>query len=103
MSKSVLTLVLFGATGDLARSKLWPALHALAATDRLPEEVDVLGISRSTGTEDMRSLADEHGRANSRADTTGRWERLVGRIEAVNGAAGDPELYDRLERALEDR
>ena len=103
MSESVLTLVLFGATGDLARSKLWPALHALAATDRLPGEVDVLGISRSTGTEDMRSLADEHGRANSRADTTGRWERLVGRIEAVNGAAGDPELYERLERALEDR
>jgi len=103
MSDSVLTLVLFGATGDLARNKLWPALHALAATNRLPDEVDVLAISRTTGTDAMRSLADEHGRKNSRLDTTGRWERLVGNIEAVNGAADDPALYERLERALESR
>src|SRR4051794_3108590 len=103
MPNSVLTLVLFGATGDLARNKLWPALHDLAATDRLPEKVDVLGISRSTGTDDMRSLADEHGRENSRLGTTERWEQLVGRIEAVNGAADDAELYERLERALDDR
>jgi glucose-6-phosphate 1-dehydrogenase len=103
MPNSVLTLVLFGATGDLARSKLWPALHDLAATNRLPDEVDVLAISRSTGTDDMRSLADEHGRENSRLDTTERWEQLVGRIEAVNGAADDAELYECLERALKDR
>jgi glucose-6-phosphate 1-dehydrogenase len=98
--KVVLTLVLFGATGDLARSKLWPALHDLAATDRLPGDVDVLAISRSTGTDDMRELADEHGRGGARVDTTGRWERLVSRIEAVNGAADDPALY---ERALSER
>src|SRR5215212_982792 len=103
MPNSVLTLVLFGATGDLARGKLWPALHDLAATNRLPDEVDVLAISRSTGTDDMRSLADEHGRENSRLDTTERWEQLVGRIEAVNGAADDAELYECLERALKDR
>ena len=38
-----LTLVLFGATGDLARTKLWPALHDLAAAGRLPEPMSVLG------------------------------------------------------------
>src|SRR3954467_14342881 len=103
MPNSVLTLVLFGATGDLARSKLWPALHDLAATNRLPDEVDVLAISRSSGTDDMRRLADENGRENSRLDTTERWEQLVGRIEAVNGAGDDPELYERLEKALKDR
>jgi glucose-6-phosphate 1-dehydrogenase len=99
----VLTLVLFGATGDLARNKLWPALHDLAASGRLPDEVDVLGISRSTGTEDMRELADEHGRDGARLKTTERWEQLVSRIEAVNGAADDPELYERLEKALQER
>ena len=47
-------IVLFGATGDLARSKLWPALHDLAASGRLPEELSVLGISRSSSTEELR-------------------------------------------------
>jgi glucose-6-phosphate 1-dehydrogenase len=103
MPEHVLTFVLFGATGDLARNKLWPALHDLAASNRLPDEVDVLAISRSTGTEDMRSLADENGRENSRLDPTERWEQLVGRIEAVNGAGDDPELYERLEKALKER
>jgi glucose-6-phosphate 1-dehydrogenase len=36
------TLVLSGATSDLARSKLWPALLDLAASGRLPEPCDVL-------------------------------------------------------------
>src|ERR671929_743457 len=41
------TLVLFGATGDLARSKLWPALHDLAASGRPPGRTSGLGTSRS--------------------------------------------------------
>jgi glucose-6-phosphate 1-dehydrogenase len=39
------TLVLFGATSDLARGRLWPALHDLAASGRLPAGTGVLGIS----------------------------------------------------------
>ena len=97
------TFVLFGATGDLARNKLWPALHDLAAAGRLPRRFQVLGISRSASTEDMRKLADESARENARMDTPGGWNDLVNRIEAVNGAADDPELYERLERALRDR
>jgi glucose-6-phosphate 1-dehydrogenase len=98
-----MTLVLFGATGDLARSKLWPALHDLAASGRLPDELAMLGISRSASTEDLRKLADEHGRDGGRLDTGDRWERLVGDVEAVNGAGDDPELYERLEEALGER
>ena len=61
-----MTLVLFGATGDLARCKLWPALHDLAASDRLPDELSVLGVSRSASTEELRELAAEHGPAGAR-------------------------------------
>jgi glucose-6-phosphate 1-dehydrogenase len=94
------TLILFGATGDLARHKLWPALHDLAASGRLPEDLRVLGISRSASTEDMRSLAGEHGSGNGRLEDTDAWSRLLEGITAVNGAADDPELYERLESAL---
>src|SRR3712207_3094015 len=91
-----LTLILFGATGDLARSKLWPALHDLAASGRLPEQMDVLGVSRSASTEDLRELADEHGPEGGRLETGDRWQELLQRVEAVNGAGDDPELYERL-------
>ena len=96
------TFVLFGATSDLARSKLWPALHDLAASGRLPEPCRVLGISRSASSEDLRAAADEHGRSG-RLGTTERWEALLAGIEAVNGAGDDPGLYKRLRKALADR
>ena len=98
-----MTLVLFGATGDLARSKLWPALHDLAARDRLPDELAVLGISRSASSEELRELAAEHGPQGGRLASGERWERLLAETEVVNGAADDPELYERLERALAGR
>jgi glucose-6-phosphate 1-dehydrogenase len=94
------TLVLFGATSDLARSKLWPALHDLAASGRLPEPCRVLGISRSASTEDLRAAAAQHG-PTGRLETTERWEALVGAIEAVNGAGDDAELYTRLRKGLD--
>jgi len=98
-----MTLVLFGATGDLARSKLWPALHDLAGSGRLPEEISVIGISRSASTEELRELAAEHGPDGGRLDSGERWERLLEATEVVNGAADDPELYERLEQALDGR
>jgi glucose-6-phosphate 1-dehydrogenase len=97
------TLILFGATGDLARHKLWPALHDLAATGRLPERLDVLAISRSASTEDIRKLAAEHGSEHGRLQDGDRWQQIVDSIEAVNGAGDDPELYERLEAALGER
>jgi glucose-6-phosphate 1-dehydrogenase len=98
-----MTLVMFGATGDLARSKLWPALHDLAARDRLPDDLAVLGISRSASSEDLRELAAEHGPEGARLESGERWERLLEATEVVNGAADEPELYERLEEALDGR
>jgi glucose-6-phosphate 1-dehydrogenase len=96
------TLVLFGATSDLARGRLWPALHDLAASGRLPAGTGVLGISRSASTEDLRALAAEHG-PQGRLESTPTWQELLGRVNAVNGSGDDPALYERLDRALAER
>src|SRR5208282_1218668 len=40
------TLVIFGATGDLARRKLLPALYNLAHEGALPERFHLVGVSR---------------------------------------------------------
>ena len=45
--------VLFGATGDLAKRKLFPGLYRLAAASRLPEDYAVIGSGRhSPGSDD---------------------------------------------------
>jgi glucose-6-phosphate 1-dehydrogenase len=45
--------VLFGATGDLAKRKLFPGLYRLAAAARLPEEYAIIGSGRhSPGSDD---------------------------------------------------
>jgi glucose-6-phosphate 1-dehydrogenase len=72
-------IVLFGATGDLARKKLFPALHQLAVQDVLPEIV--VGVGRSDWT---REQLIEHAR---------------GGIEQF-GAGIDEEAFDRLAKAL---
>ncbi len=45
-------LVIFGITGDLANRKLLPALYHLAEDDLLPEEFEIIGITRRGTTVD---------------------------------------------------
>ena len=42
-----LTVVIFGASGDLAARKLIPALYNLARKGRLPAEAKIVGVARS--------------------------------------------------------
>jgi glucose-6-phosphate 1-dehydrogenase len=60
-------LVVFGATGDLAHRKLYPALASLAARNQLPRRLAVIGVSRTRmtdedfATEVRNSIAKAHG------------------------------------------
>jgi glucose-6-phosphate 1-dehydrogenase len=44
--------VVFGATGDLAHRKLYPALASLAATNQLPDRLVVVGVARTQMSDD---------------------------------------------------
>jgi glucose-6-phosphate 1-dehydrogenase len=46
------TIVIFGASGDLTSRKLIPALYRLFQRGRLPEETRIVGVSRSSYTDD---------------------------------------------------
>ncbi|REE56326.1 glucose-6-phosphate 1-dehydrogenase [Paenibacillus taihuensis] len=52
-----MTLVLFGATGDLAKRKIYPALYNLYIDGKLPSSFSVFGLGR-------RELTDESFQAN---------------------------------------
>jgi len=45
-SDQPLSFIIFGATGDLARKKLFPALAALQQDNLLPQKVQVIGAGR---------------------------------------------------------
>ena len=58
-----LTVVIFGASGDLTGRKLVPALFNLARKGRLPEEARILGVSRTEFTDDaFRAQLETKGR-----------------------------------------
>src|SRR3954468_16158434 len=46
------TLVIFGASGDLAKRKLLPAIYNLGHEGALPERFNLIGVSRGEMTDD---------------------------------------------------
>jgi glucose-6-phosphate 1-dehydrogenase len=96
------TLVLFGATGDLAARKLLPAVYDLLADGRLPERFRLLAIVR--GEQDdasFRAHAREAIAQHARRELDERlWEALEPRIGVVAGRYGTPQLYDALAARL---
>ena len=60
-------MVIFGATGDLTKRKLFPALYQLAAEHLLAPEFAVLGVGREASlTDDDVPRADARTRSASR-------------------------------------
>src|SRR5690606_37640766 len=62
-----MTLVLFGATGDLAQRKLFPALYNLYLDGKLPAKLSIIGLGRKyIPDEDFQSNVEKALRAYSR-------------------------------------
>jgi glucose-6-phosphate 1-dehydrogenase len=99
------TLIIFGASGDLTRRKLMPALFALYAARTLPEPSAIVGVARTEMSTDefrrrMREAIVEFGRVQPPSDIV--WERFARTLFYLPGDPKDPELYPRLKRFLEE-
>ena len=94
------SLVLFGASGDLAYKKLFPALGRLVARGELAGPV--IGVARSEwNDDDLRERAAASIREHGRFDRA-EFEQLAQRLAYVQGDYQDPGLFDRLCEALGD-
>jgi glucose-6-phosphate 1-dehydrogenase len=95
-------LVLFGATGDLGRRKLIPALYNLARGGHLPEGFRVIGVGRSVETlDEFRGMQEEALRQHSRTGLDeAAWERFSARLDYVRGDVGDASTYVAIGKAL---
>jgi glucose-6-phosphate 1-dehydrogenase len=95
-------LVIFGATGDLARRKLLPALYNLAHEGALPERLEVVGVSRGEMADDeFRAMAAEAIRRFSRRPPDEAVLRaLLEDVRYVAGTFDDDSAYAALADAL---
>jgi glucose-6-phosphate 1-dehydrogenase len=94
-------LVFFGATGDLAYKKIFPALHAMARRGRL--DFPVVGMARSGWTrekliERARASVDEHGGgADDKA-----FAILAEQLRYVDGDYNELSMFEKLRAELRD-
>ena len=91
-------LVFFGATGDLALKKIFPALHAMARRGNL--RVPVIGIARSAKDVDelrarARASLEEHGGVDTAA-----FEQLSRLLRYVRGDHQDPATFQSMRKEL---
>lgn len=100
-------LVIFGASGDLAKLKLLPAVYEMAREKLLPKNFALVGYSRTEmSDDDFRARFKEAVTANARSKKTGIDEAIINELlprvyyrHGEYGSAGD---FDRLKGFLEE-
>jgi len=97
-------LVVFGATGDLARRKLLPALYNLAHEGALPERFELIGVARSEQPhEDFQEMARESiERFSRRRPDPYVLDGLLAEMRYVPGVFDDDGVYTEIDRLLRD-
>lgn len=98
--KESLIYLIFGASGDLTKRKLVPALYSLFVQDLLPEKFALLGVSRS-------AYSDEEFRTSMKAainefkeiDDVSRIDEFIAKIYYESVKVSEAEAY----QALKDR
>jgi len=95
-------LVIFGASGDLTRRKLFPALYSLALRRLLPDKFAVVGVARSPETDDefrerMKEAVQEFGRDKVKDDV---WNWLAEGMRYVSTDFADEDGENRVAKVL---
>jgi len=94
-------LVLFGATGDLAQKKIFPALYAMARRGVL--KVPLVGVASSRWTlATLRERAEDAIRQSGPVDNPAALRGLLSLLRYVGGDYNDPEIFAALKKALGD-
>jgi glucose-6-phosphate 1-dehydrogenase len=102
-----ISIVIFGATGDLAWRKLVPALYNLSLDNHLPEKFVIFGMNRRTETLDewrshMRDGNDQFSRRGK--VEAAQWENFSEHLLlSPPGNFDDPSTYENLAKVLNEQ
>jgi glucose-6-phosphate 1-dehydrogenase len=105
MAEKASTLLLFGATGDLARRMLLPSLYGLDSDGLLPSELRIIGTARTdlndaAFRDRAKAALEEHLPGGFFQE--GIAERFLGRLHYVPLDIKDPAGFERLATAIGD-
>lgn len=92
-------IVIFGASGDLVKRKLIPALYDLASNACLAPRYSILGFARSPMTDDsFRSATGDAVRSLSEVGPVdpARWSDFATCMAYFQGEYHDPQAYQKL-------
>jgi glucose-6-phosphate 1-dehydrogenase len=96
-------LVIFGATGDLTKRKLVPALYDLACVGCMSPHFDILGLGRKSLSDDQfrSSLGEEASHSkDARNFTAEGWSEFAKRITFLQTDTDNPQDYFRLAKRI---
>ena len=96
-------MVIFGASGDLTKRKLIPALYNLAKDNLLSKEFALVGFARNElSSEQFRDeIGKEIGEFATTAIDPDLWNWFSNRIYYLSGDFADPKVYQALSALLE--
>ena len=104
-------LVIFGATGDLTKRLVVPALYNLSRSKVLPEHFALIGVARTETTagswrerlHDMLKSFVGHAGAEFNTDHIDEdaWARLADKMTYISGDLTKPDLYEQVRAALD--
>lgn len=93
------TFVIFGATGDLARTKLFPALFNLLTKGKLPEKYSIIGFSRRDWSDsDFQTYVSEILVKNRTALDSKIFDNFINSLRYIKG---DFTVFDDYKRVVE--
>lgn len=95
-------MVIFGASGDLTKRKLIPALYNLARQNLLSKEFAVVGVARrGMSHEDFREkITQDMNQFATVSVDADLWQWFVQRLYYVSGDVQDPNTYPQLQTLL---
>jgi glucose-6-phosphate 1-dehydrogenase len=98
------SVVFFGASGDLAKRMLFPALYNLYLEKVLPSKFAIVGFSRAQFPHDtfrahVKDSIDTYSRSGASADPA--WSEFARRVTYVGGEFDDAATFLRLKAQLE--
>jgi glucose-6-phosphate 1-dehydrogenase len=97
------TVVLFGASGDLAKRKVIPALYDLAVHNALGSSYAILGFARTHMTDEVfRANVTEAAKSISEVGPIDpqQWDNFAANLQYHTGDYNNPEAYAQLAKRL---
>lgn len=94
--------VIFGASGDLTKRKLVPALYSLFVQKLLPEKFALMGVSRTKYSDDeFRKIMQQGIDEFNEIDDSSRIDEFVKKLFYTNIMFDDVETYQSLKKRLD--